>query len=173
MKPTVPLIGMASLSLCLALHILLWRHARPRSDVWALFLSSLGFPTLLALIVLGGGAFVPRAGFPALLGDGAVLLLHWALSAAYVQSYPADQARSPSLEIANVVAKSLLRGLPREELLTAVGAGSLVKARVEGLVSNRLVRMEGDRCVLTPSAERLVDFVVWLRTFLGLSGRGG
>lgn len=104
---------------------MLWRRARPRSDVWALFLIFLGLPTLLALIALGGGVFLPRTGFPTPLEIGAVLLLHWALSAAYVQSYPAAQAQSPSLEIANAVAKSLPRGLSREKLLTAVVPGAL------------------------------------------------
>lgn len=125
MKLTVLLIGMASFSPCLVLHVMLWRRARPRSDVWALFLIFLGLPTLLALIALGGGVFLPRTGFPTPLEIGAVLLLHWALSAAYVQSYPAAQAQSPSLEIANAVAKSLPRGLSREKLLTAVVPGAL------------------------------------------------
>ena len=173
MKFSVILTGMASFSFCLALHVMLWRHARPRSDVWALLWIFLGLPTMLAMIALGGGLFLPHAGFPAPLEVGAVLLLHWALSAAYVQTYPAAQAQSPSLEIANAVAKSVPRGLSREELLTTVGTGTLVTARVEDLVSNRFVRMEGDRCVLTPGAARLVDFFVWLRTVLGIPGQGG
>ncbi len=173
MTITFLLIGVASFSLSLALHVLLWRLSRPRSDLWVLLAIFLAFPTLVALLILAGRAALPDAGFPAPLDVGAVLMLHWAISAAYVQSYPAAQAQSPSLEIAHAIAKSAPRGLSREELMATLTTGSLVQARVEDLVSNRLIRMEGDRYVLTPGAARLVEFFLGLRAFLGLPGPGG
>ena len=173
MKGTILPIGMASFSFSLALHVLLWRLARPRSDMWALLVIFLAFPTLVAVLILVGGMTLPVARFPAPVDVAAALMLHWAISVAYIQSYPAAQAQSPSLEIADAIARSAPRGLSREDLMATLIARSLVQARVEDLVSNRLIRVEGDRYVLTPAAVRLVEFFLGLRAVLGLPGHGG
>lgn len=173
MKVAVLLAGFTSFSCCLVLHVVLWRVARPRSDVRGLFSIFLVVPTAVALLILAAGAVVPEAGMPDALEVAAMLLLHLALSSAYIQSYPAAQARSPSLEIAYAVVKSMPRGLSREELLATVNTETLVQARVEDLVADRLVRVEGDRYVLTPASAGLIRFFLALRALLGLRQPGG
>jgi hypothetical protein len=173
MNVAILLTGLLSFSFCLALHVGVWRVARPRSDVWGLFTIFLIAPAVLALLVLAAATIFPGTGLPDALEIAAMLLLHWALSSAYIQSYPAAQARSPSLEIAYAVVKSMPRGLSRDELLATVNMETLVQARVEDLVTDRLIRAEGERYVLTPVAAGLVRLFLGLRALLGLRNQGG
>jgi hypothetical protein len=173
MRAAVLLAGFASFAVCLTAHIVIWRLGRPRSDVRALFVIFLIMPTAVGVVLLGGSLLAPGGPFPPALDVAAVLLLHWALVSAYVQTYPAVQAQSPSLEIAYVVGRSMPRGLSREEILARLNSGTLVHSRVEDLVANRLVRADGDRYVLTPSSTRLIRAFLEFRAFLGLPKRGG
>jgi hypothetical protein len=163
--------GFLAFAVCLAVHVTLWRVARPRSDMRALFAIFFVAPSLVALLVAVAGAITP--GSPDGLDVAATLLLHWALSSAYVQSYPAAQAMAPSLEIAYAVRRSMPRGLSRAELLARLNTQALVQERVEDLVADRLVRLEGGRYVLTPASARLVRFFLGLRALLGLRRPGG
>jgi len=173
MRAIVLVAGFGAFACCLTFHVILWRVARPRSDVRALFLIFLGLPTMIALGIFGAAAVIPAVKWLDGLHILATLLLHWALSSAYIQSYPAVQARSPSLEIAFAVSRSAPRGLSREELLATVNTGLLVDERLEDLVANRLIRAEGERYVLTPFSTRLIRLFLGLRFVLGLPNRGG
>jgi hypothetical protein len=173
MSAAVLLAGFLAFAGCLAVHVVLWRLARPRSDMRALFAIFLVAPSAVALFVVAAGALAPAAGLPDGLDVVAALVLHWALSSAYIQSYPAAQAMAPSLEIASLVRRSMPRGLSSEELVARLNTGALVQERVEDLVADRLVRVEGHRYVLTPASARLVRFFLGLRALLGLRRPGG
>lgn len=173
MTVVVLLMGFLAFAGCLAVHVVLWRLARPRSDMRALFTIFLAAPSAVALLVAAAGVLAPGAGLPDGLDVVAALLLHWALSSAYIQSYPAAQAMAPSLQIAYLVRRSMPRGLSREELVARLNTGALVQERVEDLVADRLVRVEGHRYVLTPASARLVRFFLGLRALLGLPRPGG
>jgi hypothetical protein len=127
----------------------------------------------VALLVAATGTIASGPGSPDGLDVAATLLLHWALSSAYVQTYPAVQTMAPSLEIAYAVRRSMPRGLSRAELLARLNTRALVQERIEDLVADRLVRREGDRYVLTPASARLVRFFLGLRALLGLRHPGG
>jgi hypothetical protein len=169
---TVLLAGFAAFAGCLAVHLVLWRVARPRSDLRALFVVFFGVPCAVALLVAAPSA-VGFAGLPDWLDVAASLLLHWALSAAYVQTYPAVQAMAPSLEIASAVRRSMPGGLARSDLLVRLNTRALVEERIADLVADRLVHMEGGRYMLTPASRRLVRFFLGLRVLLGLRQPGG
>jgi hypothetical protein len=173
MSAAVLLAGFLAFSGCLAVHVVLWRLARPRSDMRALFTIFLIAPSAVALLLAAAAAVAPGAGLPDGLDVAAALLLHGALSSAYIQSYPAAQAMAPSLEIAYAVRRSMPRGLSRAELLARLNTRALVQERVEDLVADRLVRLEGGRYVLTPASAGLVRFFLGLRALLGLRQPGG
>jgi hypothetical protein len=173
MSVAVLLVGFLAFTACLGVHVVLWRVARPRSDMRGLFGIFLVAPSGVALPVVAVDALAPGAGFPDGLDVAATLLLHWALSFAYIQSYPAVQAVAPSLEIAYAVRRSMPRGLSRDELLARLNTKALVQDRVEDLVADRLVRLENDRYVLTPASAILVRFFLGLRALLGLRQPGG
>lgn len=173
MKGGVLLAGFTLFAACLTLHVAIWRIWRPRSDLRALFVIFMIAPTLVVVALLGASLLVPGGPVPSVLDAAAILLLHWALAFAYVLTYPAAQAQSPSLEIAYAVGQSMPRGLSREELLAHLDGETLVRSRVDDLVANRLIRAEGDRYVLTPSSIRLIRAFLGFRALLGLPRRGG
>lgn len=165
--------GFLAFAGCLAVHVVLWRVARPRSDMRALFVIFFGVPSVLALLVFAAGVVAPGVLSLEGLEVAAALLLQGALASAYLQTYPAAQAVAPSLEIASAVRRSMPRGLSRDELLARLNTGTLVQARVDDLVADRLVHLEGGRYVLTPTAAVLVRFFLALRALLGLREAGG
>ncbi len=173
MRAAVLAAGFVSFACCLILHVVLWRVARPRSDIRCLLILFLAAPAVIALVACAVALTNATVRCLDRLDVLAVLLMHLALSSAYVQTYPAAQARSPSLEIAYAVGRSMPRGLSREELLAIVDTGRLVDARVEDLLANRLVRREGDRYGLTALSTGLVRVVLVIRFLLGLPRYGG
>jgi hypothetical protein len=173
MRPSVLLVGFTLFAACLTLHIMMWRIRRPRSDVRALFVIFLIAPTLGGVALFGASLLASGGQVPAALDVAAVLLVHWALASAYLLTYPAAQAQSPSLEIAFAVGRSMPRGLSREEILALLNSEALVHARMDDLVANRLVRADGDRYVLTISSTRLIRGFLGFRALLGLPKQGG
>jgi hypothetical protein len=174
MRSAVLLAGFTLFAACLTVHIVVWRLGRPRSDVRALFLILLIGPAIGGVGLLGTVALLtPGGAFPTPLDVAAILLLHATLASAYVQTYPAVQAQSPSLEIAYAIGRSMPRGLSREEILARFGPGALVAARVDDLVANRLVRADGDHFTLTPASTRLIRAFLAFRALLGLPRQGG
>ncbi len=160
------LAGLTSFVVCLVAHVVWWRARRPRSDVPALFLLFLLLPSVVALVALLVAPPLAVAG---------AFLLHLALACAYIQTYPAAQAQSPSLHILLAVGR-VPEGLTRAELLAGGTPQTLVGARVDDLVANRFIvdSQDGDgKYVLTPTARRLVLFFVAFRRFLGLKSKGG
>ncbi|HYB70868.1 MAG TPA: hypothetical protein VEH80_09365 [Candidatus Bathyarchaeia archaeon] len=161
MRAAVLLAGFASFLICLSFHVILWRAARPRAEALALVAIFFVAPAAVAVVVM---AITSRW-----VDVLAVLLLHSALSAAYVQTYPAAQARSPSLEIAYAVGRSMPGGLSREELLASLTAGALVHDRLNDLVANGLVRVTGDRYTLARSSSSLSAWRAWPRSPAGVA----
>ncbi|MBN1542374.1 hypothetical protein JW992_09535 [candidate division KSB1 bacterium] len=79
-------------------HLTLWRWRKPQQEIQALFALFVLVPVLLGFALglatdCGRGALTP-------IDCALALLLYSALAAAYVQTYPALQACSPSLYIA-------------------------------------------------------------------------
>lgn len=167
------LVGFTLFAACLTLHIVIWRIGRPRSDVRALLVIFMIAPALVVVALHGASLLTSGGPVPSVLDATAILLIHWALASAYVLTYPAAQAQSPSLEIAYAVGQSMPRGLSREEILTLLNSETLVHSRVDDLVANRLIRADGDRYVLTPSSTRLIRGFLGFRAFLGLPRLGG
>lgn len=160
---------------CLAAHAVLWRWRRPRREVTALLLLFLAAPSLL-LAPHGLGEVWRR--IPGLAGvrpteAWATLVLCLAFGAAYVASYPAVQAQSPSLAALLAVASSPSRTLRRGALREALAATPLVAPRIEELVAwGWLRREEGALCLTRRGRAVLLPFLA-LRALLGLPpGRG-
>ena len=168
------LVGFTLFAACLTLHIVIWRIGRPRSDVRALLVIFMIAPALVVVALLGASLLTPGGPVPSVLDAAAILPDPLgAPAAAYVLTYPAAQAQSPSLEIAYAVGQSMPRGLSREEILTLLNSETLVHSRVDDLVANRLIRADGDRYMLTPSSTRLIRGFLGFRALLGLPRLGG
>ncbi len=167
--------GVSIFLLCLAAHAALWRVRLPRHRAAVLFFIFFIMPPLLWTAAV----LVPRAVHGALpvtphdaLDLAAVLLLHYALSSAYILSYPAVEAISPTLAIALLMGDSD-RAVMKKDLAGCFPDESLLAPRIMDLVKSRLVRIDKGVLSLTWRGRVLVLFFAAFRSFMGLRpGKG-
>ena len=161
MNPSVLAVGFGSFLLCLILHISVWRTRHPRRHALALF----------AIFFVPVGILLPVAG--AVFGPGswtdiaAILLLHTALSCAYIQIYPASQADSPSLRILVMVEHVKPRGMTETEIRSRFRSDELLEARLQDLVLAGLTHESNNRLALTPRGRAFIYPFVLFRDLLG------
>lgn len=165
-------LGVAVFLACLLVHVLVWNLSYPRNRPLALFAIFLITPALVffALMALDGNEGLP---FDMTLTDWlAALLLHYSLSSAYILSYPAVEAISPSLAIALLVGTSP-KGLRHNDLSGMFKNDILLGPRINDLLETGLAKEENGWLTLTPKARVLIGFFVLFRKFLGLpTGKG-
>ncbi|MFQ5354708.1 MAG: hypothetical protein ACE5DR_07145, partial [Thermodesulfobacteriota bacterium] len=84
---------------CLCIHILVWHIKYPQNRAWALTLLFFILPAIAAVLYAALTFFglLPHILPFTLSGAAAVFLLHYSLSSAYIMTYPALEAISPSL----------------------------------------------------------------------------
>ncbi len=162
---------------CLLIHVLLWRVKRPLRQASALFLIFIGLPVIFSALVFGISLFSHKNCFIIAGLTGAewalVLLLDLALSAAYILTYPAAQAISPSLKILLIIGGASPTGVSYEEMVNEFPAKDLFDRRVEDLFDEELIREESGGLVLTSSGAALARVFILIRKLLGLpAGKG-
>lgn len=168
MNPLILYTALISFCAALLLHIFVWRARRPKNDILALLVIFVMIPTVAAAV-----GFWARAGLGLEFWDfAAILVLHLALSAMYIQSYPPAQAVSPSLQILIYVGQSA-EGLTREEILSLFDDAKMVAIRFQDLIHTRLIEQKGESYQLAPAGKRLIGFFVAYRKLLGLEFKGG
>jgi hypothetical protein len=102
-----------------------------------------------------------------------VYLLHFALSGAYIMSYPAVEAVSPSLTILLVVKTAMPYGLTFDELSRCFDMRGLLNQRIQDLIDARLVVESNSWFRLTCRGDFIAQFFLYLRKLLGLPvGKG-
>ncbi len=178
MSHYILIIGVLIFIICLGLHILVWRWYHPRKEVIILFLIFLIIPAVIGIAGLGlnwfgllpgGTGVIPISAFDWPL----VFLLHFSLAGAYILSYPAIQAVSPSLAILLVVESSALQGLTSNELRSHFTVEDLLEARLRDLKDGYLAVESDGWFRLTWRGLLLVRFNRFLRILLGLPTIGG
>lgn len=98
------------------------------------------------------------------------LLFTLSLGTAYMMSFPAAAAQSPTLVLVNSVVKNNLK--TEDEVYLSLG-GRLVKDRLEDLQSDGLVYVENDKIKLKNAGRSLAQIFIRIRQFLGLpEGQG-
>lgn len=107
-----------------------------------------------------------------MIDGAAVLLLHFALSSAYILSYPAVEAISPTLAIALFLGNSDTASV-YEELAMIFPDESILTPRIIDLIEANLVRRNNETLSLTLRGRILVNSFIAFRSFIGLKeGRG-
>jgi hypothetical protein len=156
-------IGLA-LGLALAgllVHIGVWRLFRPRRQILGLALVFFVLTPALGLGIGSGcsGGLLLRAG-----------MLYGLLAGAYVMTYPAVQAKSPTLEIIRLLGRS---GMAYEEISRRFDDGEILEKRIEDLERDRWIVWTDGKPVLTSQARGLLTLMTLYRIFLGLPRGGG
>ncbi|TAN60540.1 hypothetical protein EPN18_08325 [bacterium] len=102
-----------------------------------------------------------------------VYLLHYSISLAYILSYPAIEAVSPTLAISLLVGKAGADGLEYDDILLTFGDDFLLKPRIQDLLDAGLAEKTGNYISITNRGKRLAWCFIQIRRLLGLpAGKG-
>ncbi len=161
--------GLVLFVFCLSLHVFVWRLKRPSSTHRALFLIFLGMPVLMAVV----SSVVFSFSADGLRVLAAVMLLHLSLGAAYIMSYPAVEALSPSLAITLMLKGAGASGLGREDLLGIFSDTVVLGPRLADLERAGMITSSDGSISITGRGRALVRPFILLRRILGLSEGAG
>ncbi len=174
----VPLVyGTLFFIFALSLHVLLWRLLRPVKDVLSLFILFAIVPLFsIALLYLPHSPFFNLRPYGIIELTGA-LLCYCALYCAYIMTYPALQARCPSLRMVLLIKRAGGAGIKLEEVRAGFDTADLVTNRLDDLISSGLVIKDkgvagGASAIayrVTPRGSLLLRPFMLFRRFLGLA----
>lgn len=153
----------ASLTFLIALfvHLLIWKLAMPKKNRPVVLVNI--FFWVLVLAVLTMKDFSQCLDY---------IVLYCSLAVAYVLSYPAMEADSPSLAIINIIAKASKAGLAKAELYKIMTDETLVVARINDLLGDGLIFIESKQYFLTSKGLFLARVFGGFRKLLNLP-KGG
>lgn len=165
------IVGTVSFLGSFFIHLELWRTIKPRRQMALLGLIFVLAPATIyfALFVIAqatqpSGTWFVRDPF----NLSYVFIWHLALSAAYIMSYPAIQAESPSLRILLAIADSRPGGLDARELEGLFPPDVLIKERFADLIAENLIQPDGNQYVPTRKGRALTTLFTGYRWLLDL-----
>lgn len=168
------LAAVVAFALLILGQFIVWRVVRPAGHYLAL--SALYLVALAASVgVFFALGETPAAAWvvPATLREGVdFLLLYTAATLAYMVTYSAVQADSPSMAILLAIERTGADGLKREDLLAALDNRVLVVPRLEDLVIGKLAAVERARYVISGRGAMLARLYIAYRALLRME-KGG
>jgi hypothetical protein len=158
--------GLAAFALLVLIHLALWRARRPRGEY-------------AALVVLAAAVLAATLALFACLGASAGLLehlttvvLYGAFFAAYITTYSAVQADSPTMAMLLRIDEAGARGMAHAEIVAAFDDEVLVMPRLTDLVAGGFVEDGGARYRIAARGRALVRPQLTFRRLLGME-KGG
>ena len=145
----------------LFVHLVIWKICLPKKNRPVVLVSIFFWVLVLGITMLMN--FSQRIDY---------IVLYCSLAVAYILSYPAMEASSPSLAITYNIAKASKAGLAKAELYKILTDETLVVARINDLVSDGLIYVESQRYFLTSKGLFLARLFVGFRKLLNLP-KGG
>lgn len=147
-----PLISaLLAFSLLIVAHLAVWRIRRPAGQYVGLFsvclvvlVASVGSFYALQSVTIGLAPLVPATAFDYLN----FMMLYTALALAYIVTYSAVQADSPTMTILLRIEQAEPSGLTLEEMLDGLGNQVLVMPRLNDLATGKLVSLHRGRYVI-------------------------
>ncbi|MFH1222827.1 MAG: hypothetical protein V1647_00615 [Pseudomonadota bacterium] len=149
-----------------AVHVVYWRTMKPKKQMSPLFYIFILVPIMVLSLL----------GYNGILNNSDTILisvLYIALALAYIQTYPAIQANSPSLYLVNLIGKTK-QGLSVAEIERGLGKKQLIDVKVSELEDEKLITVSDNSMMeLKPKGKVLALVFICYRAFLGISeGRG-
>lgn len=177
MSVSVIISAMLVFLACLVVHVALWRVRRPANPPRALIIIFFLLSPLVGVLIY---VFLPRLAadiadgwWAGVAGWAAVYLLHFGLSSAYIMTYPAVEAVSPSLVMALMLGRAGPRGVARDEIEEFFATDRVLAPRFRDLVDSGLVTESDGSFTLTDRGRALIRFFVVFRKIIGLpAGQG-
>ena len=150
-------------------HVVLWRVRRPVNTtvtiilVFVVSVSTVWLALSIFSIFEGLTGFLPQEPVDKILS----LLLALALAVSYIMTYPALENDSPTLKLVYLIAGKRQTGATEKELFRSFSNQKAVEPSITEMVSEGLVRMEGQSILLTERGHRLATIYRKWRVILG------
>lgn len=168
-------LGLAMFCCLFVLQIIVWRIKRPAGEYAVLLKMCCG---VLIIATVGFAAvswgrpesvrFVPQTPLEYL----SLVFLYGGMSLAYIATYSAIQADSPSLSLLLMMERAGPQGVSLRDMEERFGDEVLVTPRLEDLVSGGLVKQVDSRYVIEQGGALLARVHLFYRGFLKLE-KGG
>ena len=150
-------------------HVVLWRVRRPVNTtatiilVFVVSVSTVWLALSIFGIFQGLTGFLPQEPVDKILS----LLLALALAVSYIMTYPALENDSPTLKLVYLIDQKGRTGATEEELFRSFSNKNTVEPSITEMISEGLVRMEGQSILLTERGHRLATIYRKWRDILG------
>jgi len=150
-------------------HVVLWRVRRPVNTtatiilVFVVSVSMVWLALSIFDIFQGLTDFLPQEPVDKVLS----LLLALALAVSYIMTYPALENDSPTLKLVYLIAQKGRTGATEGELFRSFSNKNAVEPSITEMISEGLVRMEGQSILLTERGHRLATIYRKWRVILG------
>ncbi|MGA9755831.1 MAG: hypothetical protein WBV23_11910 [Desulfobaccales bacterium] len=168
------LYGLSLFFLAFGIHLIIWKVHLPHHQSKALLLIFMGTfflgVIITPLLPQDGlwGCFVARGFYEVVHA----FLLVLSLTMAYIITYSALEADSPSLVIIRMIAEAMPGGLAKKDLENRLTDDILIRPRINDLLRDNLVIAQGEKLRLTPQGRSFIKIFVIFRALLK-SGKGG
>lgn len=167
--------GLSIFFAAITIHVIIWRiypAARSMRSLFRLFfyvlILAICFVKLTASVSISFSRIAPES-----LSDYLHICLFFiSLTLAYIISYSAVEAESPTVLIIDKVMKKGAAGLTRNELDNSLKDEILIEPRIKDLVNDKMVYSAGNRYKLTLKGRLFVTIFISYRNFLNLP-KGG
>lgn len=158
----------------LFIHLVIWRLHLPRKQTNALLM-------IFSLVIILGVSVILK--YPGLIKWSIyssknlfeifqLFLLYSTISAAYILSYPAVEADSPTLIIIREVFDSGASGLEKSSLERIADNDLLILPRIRDMVSDRMVYIKDGKYRLMPKGLIMAKIFSFYRSVIN-GGKGG
>lgn len=170
MNFSIILYGFLLFFICLSIHIIIWRLRHPKRQISTLFGVFFLFPILVHFLIYVTTKNVLSLNIGEILQ---VYLLGYAISLAYIFSYPAAQAGCPSFVILLIIKSAMPRGITKDELYSYCLDNNLFDPHIHNLVNENLILDKNGWLELTKKGRLVLKFFIMLRKLFGLPiGKG-
>lgn len=163
----VLVFGLTIFCLAFILHLIVWKIRLPKRQVKTMLL--LFFAVLFGSILILWNAPASFTFLNLTAPDNMWEYLHIclffvSLTLAYMITYSALEADSPSLVMVMVINSAEPEGLDKKRFGELMSDETLVMPRIKDVLTDRMVYMEGDRYCLTPKGAFMARmFILWRR----------
>lgn len=167
------LAALLAFSLLSVIQVVAWRMRKGGGHYLALS----GLSVAVMIGALAAFAAIERAGYAAFLPATAIeywnfAMLYSAMALAYMITYSAVQADSPTMAILLKIEDAGPSGRSRDELLVDLDDSILIVPRLNDLLIGDLVRLEGSRYRITRQGSLLARTYIAYRAILKME-KGG
>ncbi len=171
------LYGFALVTLAFIIHIAWWKISLPRRQTKTLLI------IFFSVLLIGIGFLCPpvrEAVFPASLPLPVelyqilqVCILFTGFTLAYMITYSAIEADSPSLVMTTMIEESMPEGIKKEDFEKAMNNDLLITPRVNDLLLDLMAEERNGRYYLTRKGRNMARLFASFRSLFGIKHLGG